>query len=182
MAPADLWLVLITNQMACVVQGGRPPSSLKSHFLFIVLSLGPSVFFIACWRWFYLVPGDSMVSSSAGCREADSLRIWTLQNKVYLELHRTGEEKRMRHLCGKPNQDFKNIITQIDSCSETGRVHSPTYVVCSDQRCYTLILLLHVSICCTRPIALPQARHIRTQAHTLKYIFTQAEAKALINK
>ncbi len=75
MATADLWLVLITNQMARVVQGGRPPLSLKSHFLFIVLSLGLSVFFIACWRWFYLVPADSMASSSACRREADSLRI-----------------------------------------------------------------------------------------------------------
>lgn len=75
MAAADLWLVLITNQMARVVQGGRPPSSLKSHFLFIVLSLGLSVFFIACCRWFYLVPADSTVGSSAGCREADSLGV-----------------------------------------------------------------------------------------------------------
>lgn len=67
--------MLITNQTARVVQGRRPPPSLKSHFLFIVLSLGLLAFFIACWRGFYLVAADSVVSSSARYGEADSLRI-----------------------------------------------------------------------------------------------------------
>lgn len=113
MATADLWLVLITNQMARVVQGGRPPLSLKSHFLFIVLSLSLSVFFIACWRWFYLVPADSMVSSSAGCREADSLRIWTDRNQAYLEHHQTGQQNQMRLYVRKTT--FKLRFSKISS-------------------------------------------------------------------
>lgn len=98
MAMADLWLVLITNQTACVVQGTWPPSSPKSHFLFIVLSLSLSVFFIACWQWFYLVPADSIVSSSVGNTETDSLRIWKDQNQVYLQLHQASEQSRTMKL------------------------------------------------------------------------------------
>lgn len=69
---ADLWLVLITNQMACVVQGGRPPSGPKSHILFIAL---PSVSrsslllvgdgFIWCRQIVWWVP-------KAGSGESDS--------------------------------------------------------------------------------------------------------------
>lgn len=175
MAVPDLWLVLITNQMAHVVQGGRPPSSLKSHVLFIVLPLGLSVFFTACCQWFYLcwqivwwVPQWDVERLTAWEPE----RIETRRTWSHIRACDRRELEGFLYEIQNWIEDLKNLVTtQTDSASETGPVHSPTYVVCSDQRCYTphaLILLLHLSICCTSPIAQTD-RHVHTQARTLEF-------------
>lgn len=154
MATADLWLTLITNQMAHVVQGGGPPSSLKSHFsssfslcvsLSSLLLVGDG--FIRC--------ADSMGSSSVGCGGADSLRTRTDQNPY------TWNYIQSKHSClCFQKKGLKNIIRQTDRSSETRSLHSPTCVVSSDQRCYTLW-----SCCYTCPSA-ARAPYTHTNTHT----------------
>lgn len=124
--------------------------------------------FIWCWQIVWRVPQWDVERLTAGEPE----RIETRRTWSHIRACDRRELEGFLYEIQNWIEDLKNLVTtQTDSASEMGLVHSPTYVVCSDQRCYTphaLILLLHLSICCTSPTAHTD-RHVHTQARTLEF-------------